>query len=608
MRARTIPIAEDLGDRPAPRARRRVEPTPPGLQAVASSESPSTALTVAEQVHAWLGDASRARDQLIEHLHRLQDRCGHLGPEHLAALAHEMGLAQSELDAVAACHRDFVRADAAPVPAGEAASGGIVVRICDGLSCELAGAAALRERLPEALGAEVRVLAVPCLGRCDHAPAVLVGQRPVAPASVSRVQARVRSRQTVDRVEGHVDFAAYQAQGGYRLLRRCVAGEFDVDSVLQAIEASALHGRGGGGSTVHKWRAVRAAAAPRLMVVNLGETEPGSFKDRQLLERDPHRVLEGALIAAWAVGVARIYLYLRNDYHGTRAMLETELERLRASPPYLGMPELILRRGGGSYVTGEASALIEAIEGKAGRPRAPTSVLTSVSTPALSPGIAQVGLFGRPTLVHNAETLHWVRQIVEQGGAAFAALGVNGGQGLRAYSVSGRVRLPGVKLAPAGITIRALIDGHCGGMQDGHRFYGYLPGGARGGILPASMGDIALDHDTLQAHGCTLGPAAVVVLSQQDRAVDAARAQLRFLQQQACGQCAPCVDGSAEALALTATDHWDAPRLARLAQSLRAGSMCGLGQDVPQPIESVLRYFPHELSLLQARPADAAGR
>ena len=532
------------------------------------------------EVGALLGDAPRARDLLIEHLHRLQDRHGHLVAAHLAALAAEMGLAQTEVFEVASFyhHFDIVKEGDAPPPA-------LTVRVCDGLPCEMAGAQDLLARLPRLLGREVRVIAAPCIGRCEQAPAVAVGQHPLARASCESVQASVQAGQTTHVPEGFIDYAAYQAQGGYALLKQCIAGEHDVETVIQTMEDSGLRGLGGAGFPAgRKWRIVRSEAAPRLMAVNIDEGEPGTFKDRVYLERDPHRFLEGMLIAAWAVGIGRIYLYLRDEYHGCRAMLEAELARLRANPPYPGLPEIVLRRGAGAYICGEESAMIESIEGKRGMPR------------LRPPYVAQVGLFGRPTLEHNFETLYWVRDIIEKGGAWFASHGRHGRKGLRSFSVSGRVKEPGVKLAPAGITARELITEYCGGMADGHAFYGYLPGGASGGILPAAMGDIPLDFDTLQPHGCFIGSAAVIVLSEHDTAVGAARNMMRFFQHESCGQCTPCRNGTAKASALIAGTAWDLPLLEDLSQVMRDASICGLGQAAPNPVDCVIKYFPHELS------------
>jgi len=457
------------------------------------------------------------------------------------------------------------------------------VRVCAGLSCELAGARDLLERLPAILGADVRVLAAPCIGRCDGAPAALVGQRPVTGATVDAVLA-ASAGDTADVHTGHIDYTAYREAGGYRLLRACWAGRNDPESVIVTLMASGLRGLGGAGFPAgRKWRIVKHEPGPRLMAVNIDEGEPGTFKDRHYLGRDPHRFLEGALVAAWAVGIETIYLYLRDEYHGLRAMLQTELDRLRADPPVPDMPEIVLRRGAGAYICGEESAMIESIEGKRGMPR------------LRPPYLAQVGLFGRPTLEHNLETLHWVRDILERGAEWFTNQGRHGRRGLRSFSVSGRVREPGVKLAPAGITMRELLDEYCGGMQDGHTFYAYLPGGASGGILPASLADVPLDFDTLQRYGCFIGSAAVVVLSDRDTARAAALNTLRFFREESCGQCTPCRAGTAKAVALMERDVWDTALLAELSQVMRDASICGLGQAAPNPFDCVIQYFPHEL-------------
>ena len=534
-----------------------------------------------DEVRELLGAAPRDADQLIEHLHRLQDHFGHLSARHLAALAREMGLAQTAVFEVASFyhHFDIVKEGGAVPPA-------LTVRVCNSLSCEMAGAKDLLERLPRLVGAGVRVLAAPCIGRCEQAPAVAVGQHPVAHATSDAVLASVLAGQTRHHPKGALDLAGYRAQGGYTLLQECLGGQRDVEAVIKAMEDSGLRGLGGAGFPAgRKWRIVRNEAAPRLMAVNIDEGEVGTFKDRFYLERDPHRFLEGMLIAAWAVGIAKIYVYLRDEYHGCRALLEDELAKLHADPLAAGLPEIILRRGAGAYICGEESAMIESIEGKRGMPR------------LRPPYVAQVGLFGRPTLEHNFETLYWVREILEKGGAWFASHGRHGRKGLRSFSVSGRVKSPGVKLAPAGITIRELIAEHCGGMLDGHSFYAYLPGGASGGILPARLGDIPLDFDTLQPYGCFIGSAAIVVLSDRDTAVNAARNLMGFFEHESCGQCTPCRNGTAKASALIAQPSWDLALLDDLSAVMRDASICGLGQAAPNPVDCVIKYFPHELGL-----------
>ena len=537
-----------------------------------------------DEVQALLGPRPWRRDLLIEYLHAVNDRYGQLGAPHLAALAKLMKLAQTEVYEVATFyhHFDVVKEGADGSVAAPAA---LTVRVCDGLSCEMAGAKHLLERLPTILGRDVRVIPAPCVGRCEQAPAVVVHHQPVPYATVEAVQSLVQAGHTRHEPEPYLGLDDYVAEGGYALLRDCVAGRRSIDSVLATMEDSGLRGLGGAGFPAgRKWRIVRGEPAPRLMAVNIDEGEPGTFKDRWYLERDPHRFLEGMLIASWAVGIAAIYIYLRDEYHGCRALLEAELAKLRANPPVPDLPLIELRRGAGAYICGEESAMIESIEGKRGMPR------------LRPPYVAQVGLFGRPTLEHNMETLYWVRDILEKGAEWFAGHGRNGRKGLRSFSVSGRVVKPGVHLAPAGITVRELIDEFCGGMLPGHELYGYLPGGASGGILPASLDNVPLDFDTLQPHGCFIGSAAVIILSQHDRARDAALNLMRFFADESCGQCTPCRVGTQKAVGLLARPAWDTALLAELSQVMIDASICGLGQAAPNPITCVIKYFPQELT------------
>jgi NADH:ubiquinone oxidoreductase subunit F (NADH-binding)/NADH:ubiquinone oxidoreductase subunit E len=531
------------------------------------------------EVQSLLANESRRADLLIEHLHKIQDRFGHLSAAHLAALAQEMRMPQTSVYEVATFYHHFDI-----VKEGETAPAALTVRVCDGLSCELAGAKDLLAKLPALLGQEVRVIAAPCIGRCEQAPAAVVGQNPVPKATCESIAATVAAKAVKHMPSGFIDLAEYTATGGYELLGQCLSGERDVESVIKTMENSGLRGLGGAGfPSGRKWRIVKAEKGPRLMAVNIDEGEPGTFKDRVYLERDPHRFLEGMLIAAWAVDIEKIYIYLRDEYHGCRQMLEAELAKIRLTPPMANMPEIELRRGAGAYICGEESAMIESIEGKRGMPR------------LRPPYVAQVGLFGRPTLEHNFETLFWVRDILNKGGEWFASHGRHDRKGLRSFSVSGRVKNPGMKLAPAGITIQELIDEHCGGMQDSHDFYAYLPGGASGGILPASMNAIPLDFDTLQPYGCFIGSAAVIVLSDKDTATDAARNMMRFFKHESCGQCTPCRVGTAKAEHLMAQPKWDLALLADLSLVMRDASICGLGQAAPNPMDCVVKYFPHEL-------------
>ena len=536
-------------------------------------------------VDAALAGLPLRRDLLIEHLHALNDRHGQLRTDHLAALAQRLRLAQVEVFEVASFyhHFDVVREN----PDGSFdAPPALTVRVCDGLACELAGAKSLLARLPVLLGTEVRVIAAPCIGRCEQAPAAVVHQHPLAQATPEAVQAAIAAGARGHEPAPYLGLDGYKAAGGYALLRQCLAGERDVESVIGALEHSGLRGLGGAGFPAgRKWRIVRGQAAPRLMAVNIDEGEPGTFKDRWYLERDPHRFLEGMLIAAWAVGIDAIYVYLRDEYHGCRALLQHELAALAADPDLAGkLPPIELRRGAGAYICGEESAMIESIEGKRGMPR------------LRPPYVAEVGLFGRPTLEHNFETLYWVRDIVERGPEWFTGQGRHGRKGLRSFSVSGRVRRPGVHLAPAGITLRELVDEFCGGMADGHALYAYLPGGASGGILPAALADVPLDFDTLQPYGCFIGSAAVIVLSDHDRATDAARNLMSFFEHESCGQCTPCRSGTAKVRELIATDRWNPELLAELSQVMRDASICGLGQAAPNPVDCVMKYFPQELS------------
>jgi formate dehydrogenase beta subunit len=542
------------------------------------------------EVQTLLGAAAGVeplrRDLLIEYLHCIHDTHGQLAATHLAALAQCLRLSLAEVFEVASFyhHFDIAKEDA---DGGIAAPPALTLRVCDGLSCELAGARELLDRLPALLGREVRVIAAPCVGRCEQAPVAVLHQHPVGRATTASVQQAVRAGLRFDTPPAAIGLADYIAGGGYAMLQDCVRGRRSLASVLAALDEAGLRGLGGAGFPAgRKWRLVAAEPAPRLLAVNIDEGEPGTFKDRWCLEADPHRFMEGVLIAAWAVGIHAVYLYLRDEYHGARALLQQALAELQAAPPVAGwaLPLIELRRGAGAYICGEESAMIESIEGKRGLPR------------LRPPYVAQVGLFGRPTLAHNLETLFWVRELLERGGAWFAAQGRHGRHGLRRFSVSGRVREPGVKLAPAGITVQELIDEFCGGMLEGHTLYAYLPGGASGGILPAALNHLPLDFDTLQPHGCFIGSAAVIVLSQHDTAVGAARNLMRFFEHESCGQCTPCRAGTTQASALIAKPRWNLPLLAELSQVMRDASICGLGQAAPNPVDCVVRYFPHELA------------
>ena len=518
------------------------------------------------------------RDLLIEHLHKLNDTHRGLHQRHLVALAKLMNIAMAEVYEVATFYHHFeVIQDGDQAPE-------FTVRVCDGLSCDMAGASSLLGKLQSSLGKDnVKVVAAPCVGRCEQAPVAVVHQHEMGHASADHVIKAVRDRQIEALVPNYIDLNAYVADGGYALLQALAAGKIDTEDVLKAMEDSGLRGLGGAGFPAgRKWRIVRDQIAPRLMAVNIDEGEPGTFKDRTYLERDPHRFLEGMLVAAQVVGIEAIYIYLRDEYHGCRQILEAELVKLQAHAP-VALPKIELRRGAGAYICGEESAMIESIEGKRGEPR------------MRPPYIAQIGLFGRPTLEHNFETLYWVRDIVQKGPEWFSGHGLHDRKGLRSFSVSGRVKKPGVKLAPAGITMAELIDAYCGGMQDGHEFYAYLPGGASGGILPASLSDIPLDFDTLQPYGCFIGSAAVIVLGHQDAARHAALNMMNFFAHESCGQCTPCRVGTAKAVELMKAPKWDNSTLEDLNQVMTDASICGLGQAAPNPIRCVQKYFPQEI-------------
>lgn len=558
------------------------------------------------EIQALIGDGPYRRDLLIENLHLLNDEYRALHDDHLVALAKLMNLPMAEVYEVATFYHHF------EVVRGNDPVADITVRVCDGLSCELAGAKSLLERLPTILGnSKVKVIAAPCVGRCEQAPVAVVHQYPVLFADVEKISNAIKNRQTThpkakddaqfepaDFVQkgvspeqkanvvspAYVGYEAYRAKGGYALASNLANQQQDPETVIKAMEDSGLRGLGGAGFPAgRKWRIVRDQTAPKLMAVNIDEGEPGTFKDRTYLERDPHRFLEGMLIAAQVVGIDACYIYLRDEYHGCRELLANEIQKLQANPPYR-LPLIELRRGAGAYICGEESAMIESIEGKRGEPR------------MRPPYIAQVGLFGRPTLEHNFETLYWVRDIVQRGPQWFSSFGRHDRKGLRSFSVSGRVKLPGVKLAPAGITIQELIDEYCGGMQDGHTFYGYLPGGASGGILPATMNTIPLDFDTLQPYGCFIGSAAVMVFSHHDKARDAALNVMRFFEHESCGQCTPCRVGTSKAAQLMLAPKWDQATLEDLSTVMIDASICGLGQAAPNPIRCIAKYFPEEIA------------
>jgi NADH:ubiquinone oxidoreductase subunit F (NADH-binding)/NADH:ubiquinone oxidoreductase subunit E len=549
--------------------RKRAKSTPKGRQIDPQA---------AHEIELLLGDRPRRRDLLIEHLHVIQDTYGQISAAHLAALADEMKLAFAEVFETATfyAHFDVVKEGEPDIPA-------LTIRVCDSLTCAMLGAESLIHDLQSNVGPGVRVVRAPCVGRCDTAPTAEVGHRFVDHATAASVLATVADEPHAD-LPAYADYDAYLAGGGYKLLQRLRSGKLATEDLLKALDDASLRGLGGAGfPTGRKWRAVLSEPGPRLMAINGDEGEPGTFKDRFYLETDPHRFIEGMLIGAHVVQAPEVYIYIRDEYPAAREILEREIAKL---PP--GGPVLHLRRGAGAYICGEESALLESLEGKRGLPR------------HKPPYPFQVGLFGLPTLINNIETLFWVRDIVEKGPDWWAGQGRNERKGLRSYSVSGRVKNPGVKRAPAGITVRELIEEFCGGMADGHAFRAYLPGGASGGILPASMDDIPLDFGTLEKYGCFIGSAAVVILSDRDDIKHAALNLMRFFEDESCGQCTPCRVGTQKAAQLMQQGAWNTGLLGELSQTMRDASICGLGQAASNPLTTVIKYFPDEFAPKEA--------
>jgi formate dehydrogenase beta subunit len=544
--------------------RRRAKATPKGRQV-----DP----TAAHEIEVLLGDRPRRRDLLIEHLHLIQDKYRQISAAHLAALADEMKLSFAEVFETATfyAHFDVVKEGEKDIPP-------LTIRVCDSLTCAMMGAEQLLAELENSAGPSVRVVRAPCVGFCDSAPVAEVGHHYVLNAKAADVLDTAARGETHPIIPSFVDYDAYVEEGGYKLLGDLRAGRVSKEDILKVLDDSSLRGLGGAGfPTGRKWRAVLGEPGPRLMAVNADEGEPGTFKDRFYLLRDVHRFLEGMLIGAHIIDAEDVYIYLRDEYPAAHKLLPIEIAKL---PP--GGPRIHLRRGAGAYICGEESSLLESLEGKRGLPR------------HKPPYPFQVGLFGLPTLINNLETLFWVRDLVEKGASWWTSQGRNGRHGLRSYSVSGRVKEPGVKLAPAGITVRELINEYCGGMADGHSFRAYLPGGASGGILPASMDGIPLDFGTLEKYGCFIGSAAVVILSDKDSVRLAALNLMRFFEDESCGQCTPCRVGTQKAALLMERPVWNRALLDELSQAMRDASICGLGQAAANPLTSVIKYFPDE--------------
>ncbi|MDC3146789.1 NAD(P)H-dependent oxidoreductase subunit E [Alphaproteobacteria bacterium] len=524
-------------------------------------------------------DYFRQRDMLIESLHLIQDRYKCLKPRHLTALSELTNLPLTEIYETASfyAHFDIYKEDDLTPP-------DTTIRVCDGITCEMNGCKSLEKDLKDNLDSNVRVVRAPCMGRCHQAPVVEVGKKHFVNANVSLVQKALEEQDTKPVIPNYISYEDYVKDGGYKILKDCIEDKKDPMKLIEEMEQSGLRGLGGAGfPTGRKWRFVRAEDKPRLMAINGDEGEPGTFKDHHYLTRDPHRFLEGMLIAAWVVEATDVYIYMRDEYPDVIKFLKKEIKILEDNNLNI-KTRIHFRRGAGAYICGEESSMLESLEGKRGLPR------------HKPPFPSQVGLFGRPTLIHNVETVFWVREILEKGAVWFSSHGLNGRKGLRTYSVSGRVKNPGVKLAPAGITIKQLIDEYCGGIQEGHTFKAYLPGGASGGILPAKLDNVPLDFDTLQEHGCFIGSAAVVVLSDKDNMKDIAKNLMFFFHDESCGQCTPCRNGTEKALKLMNESSWDVDLLKELSSAMMDASICGLGQAAPNPMLSVIKHFPEEVT------------
>jgi len=524
-----------------------------------------------------LDTVSYRRDHLIEYLHKIQDTQGAITKEYMTALANLMGISQTEVYEVATFYHHFDVVDN-----DEDKPAALTVRVCDSVTCEMNGANELAKILDDYYKDTVRIQKVPCIGRCQSAPAAVVKFNPVDNATFEKVKKTVDARAYQPAIPKYTEIDEYKSKGGYEIYNAICTKDISAEKAVEILEASELKGLGGAGFPAgRKWRILREQDAPRLLAINIDEGEPGTFKDRYYLESDPHRFFEGMLIASKVVGIDKIYIYLRDEYPAVKKIMEDELEKIKKQ--FTDIPEIEMRRGAGAYICGEESAMIESIEGKRGMPR------------LRPPFVAQVGLFGRPTLEHNMETLFWIRDILNKGSEWFANQGRNGRKGLRSFSVSGRVKKPGVHLAPAGITVQELIDEFAGGMLDGHEFYGYFPGGASGGILPASMNNIPLDFGTLEEYGCFIGSAAVVILSNQDKARNAAKTTIDFFKHESCGKCTPCRAGTSKASVLMCDENWDINLLEDLSQTMSDASICGLGQAASNPVKSVLKYFSDEV-------------
>ena len=529
------------------------------------------------EVRQLLGNNLRTRDMLIENLHTIQDHYHHISNSHILALSIDMRLPMAEVYETATFyhHFDVLKSKETPPPSK-------TVRVCDSMTCEMFGARELIQQLEIREFDDVRIQPVPCVGRCHAAPVAVVGTNPIENADTKKIKSAIDNNAFEGGEPDCISYIDYKKNGGYQLLVDCVEGKIQRENIISLLEDSNLRGLGGAGFPIgRKWRILREQVKPKMVAINIDEGEPGTFKDRFYLEQDPHRFIEGTLIAHWAIDADKIYIYLRDEYAGCRKALKKELDLLKQDPP-CRLPEIHLRRGAGAYICGEETAMIESIEGKRGMPR------------LRPPYVAQTGLFGFPTLEQNMESMHWVRDVISNGSEWFSNKGRNERKGLRSFSISGRVQNPGVHLAPAGITMQELIDEYCEGMLEGHNLYGYFPGGASGGILPASLANIPLDFDTLQSYNCFIGSAAIIVLSDKDSAKKMALNAMRFFRDESCGQCTPCRVGTGKAVTLMEKGEWNQPLLKELSTAMFDASICGLGQAAPNPLLCAMKYFPEE--------------
>ena len=532
--------------------------------------------TAFEEVNNLIGDLPKKRDMLIEFLHLIQDKYGEIRKKHLGALAKLMKIPFAEAFEVATfyAHFDVIEDDAPSIQ-------DITIRVCDSLTCELFGSEKLIKDLSDGLDTKkVRVLRAPCMGLCDKAPACEVGHKHVNFSSLEKIKKVISNNDLHPEIVEGKTLDQYLNSGGYEILKKCYSGDLIVEKIIDELNNSGLKGMGGAGfPSGQKWKFVRMEPGPRLMTINGDEGEPGTFKDKLYLENNMHKFFEGMLVAAWAVEAKKIYIYMRDEYPGIRLKMIDELEKIKKAKIIDDSIEIYIRRGAGAYICGEESAMIESIEGKRGLPR------------HKPPFVSKVGLFGKPTLNHNIETVFWVPDILKNGHEWYSSQGKNGHKGPHSYSVSGRVKKPGVKLAPSGITMNELLNDYCGGMEDGQKLLGYLPGGASGGILPASMGDIPLDFGTLEKHGCFIGSGAIVVFSDKDDVKKVALNLLKFFNDESCGQCTPCRVGTEKAVKLMEKNNWDEDLLRELVQTMGDASICGLGQAAGNPITCTLNFF-----------------